>query len=303
MNQEGRASTNGVVVIDKPSGPSSRDVVQRVRRTLGASSAGHAGTLDPMATGVLVVALGEATKLVPYLTADSKRYRTTIRLGIETDTLDAEGKVTAEHPLSTAPSRELIERAIQIEIARPEQVPPAFSAIRVDGERAYKAARRGEEVVLPPRPVHVHSLTLVAVRGEPPEIDLEIYADKGYYVRSLARDLSATLGSCGHLTMLRRIASGSFSIDDCASMEADAADLTEHLFSLEQAARRVLPVVILTDEGSVRALHGKALSADHFSTPPLGNGPHAWFRGDGTLAAVGAGAEDGHRVMRGFTSP
>lgn len=291
---------SGVVVVDKPAGPTSRDVVQRVRRTLGVKSAGHAGTLDPMATGVLVVAVGEATKLVAYLTADSKRYRTTIRLGIETDTLDAEGEVTKRIPLATPLLRANIEGALEREVGRKEQIPPAYSAISIDGERAYKAARRGETIHLPPRPVNVHSIQLIGVRSDPLEIDLEVHADKGYYVRSLARDLSASLGTVGHLTMLRRIASGTFSVEHAAPLDAEVHALRKHLLSLEEAARRVLPVATLTDEGNLRALHGKALGVEHFSSPPTGDTPHAWMRVDGSLAAIGAVAEDGLRVVRGF---
>jgi tRNA pseudouridine55 synthase len=289
-------SVSGVLVVDKPKGPTSHDVVARVRRALRTREVGHAGTLDPMATGVLVVAVGEATKLVPWLTAHDKSYRATLRLGVATHSLDAEGEIVEERPVLWDDAR--LEAAVQAELARSEQVPPAVSAIKVDGVAAHARVRRGEALELPARPVVVRRLTLLALRRDPPELDLEIACGKGYYVRSLARDLSERLGTVGHLTALRRLSSGPFTLDDAVALDGP---LDGRLLSLCAAAERALGSVELTEEGVVRAGHGKRLFAEHF-IGPCPPGPSAWVAG-GRLVAVGAPADAGAPVLRGFRSP
>lgn len=271
----------GVLVVDKERGPTSHDVVARLRRRLKSREVGHAGTLDPMATGVLVIAVGEATKLVPWLTAHDKSYVATIRFGVETSSFDAEGTVVRECPVDLR----ALDAAILSERARTEQIPPAVSAIKVDGVAAHARVRRGEEVTLPPRPVIVRRLEVTRV-GET-EIDVELTCGKGYYVRSLARDLAAHLGTVAHLTMLRRTASGPFSVNEAG----------DDLIPMVAAATRALSVSTLTDEGAVRARHGKVLSRADFVD--VREGVSAWLW-SGALIAVGDLVGGEGRVVRGF---
>lgn len=305
---------SGVLVLDKPRGPTSHDVVARIRRAIGAREVGHAGTLDPMATGVLVVAVGEATKLVPWLMAEDKAYEATIALGIETDTLDADGREVRSLPpgdelrsalassgvgLEAAP---MLRAALAGERTRTSQVPPAFSAIKQAGERAYARARRGERPVLVAREVHVHRLELMAYRDEPPSVDVAIEVGKGYYVRSLARDLASALGTVGHLTSLRRTRSGSFLCGEALSPEASSAELFARMHPLSLAAARALPVARLTEAGTHDARHGRPVDARDIRA--LNKGPSAWLDPCGDLVAVGEVDEMGcGRVTRGFASP
>jgi tRNA pseudouridine55 synthase len=283
---------NGVLVIDKPRGPTSHDVVAQVRRKLKTRHVGHAGTLDPMATGVLVVAVGDATKLVPWLTADDKTYVTTIRLGIETDTLDAEGKETAREVVRF--DRAQLEAALDAERARTLQVPPAFSAIKIGGQRAHELARAGVETELPERPVAVRALALIEARAD--ELDLHVAVSKGYFVRSLARDLARALGTAGHLTSLRRVRSGGFAIEDAITIEAVAGDA---LLPTSVAATRALPVSTLDDAGVRAASFGQRVAPEHIRDPRAG--PSAWVDERAQLVAIGECEPDGTgRVLRGF---
>jgi tRNA pseudouridine55 synthase len=288
-------------------------VVARVRRVFKTREVGHAGTLDPMATGVLVLALGEATKLVPYLTNAAKEYGARLQLGQETDTLDAMGKVVAEHVpddelvrllergVSPLPAR--IATAIAQERARTSQDPPIYSAIQQDGERAYAKARRGEEVILEARAVHVHTLEITAAGTTPaPWLDVRVKADKGYYVRSLGRDLSHALGTVGHLIALRRVDSGGFSIADALPLSAAPEALKSHLIPLDVAARRALPSATLTDAGVIDARFGKRVSLEGFEGDVPRGSPSAWLDRAGQLVAVGIIGDDG-QVLRGFNPP
>jgi tRNA pseudouridine55 synthase len=287
----------GVLVVDKPRGPTSHDIVFRVRKALRTRAVGHAGTLDPMATGVLVVAVGEATKLVPWLVDERKAYETTIALGVETDTLDAEGRETRRVECPPSPD---LDAALAIERARSAQVPPAFSAIQQGGERAYARARRGETVTLPPREVAIHRLELVAFHPEVPSVEVVVEASKGYYVRALARDLASALGTVGHLTRLRRVRSGSFTLEGAVSPDATPDVLRASLLPLAVAATRALVGCTLTTEGAEHARHGRRVPRDAFATPPPGLG--AWLDGNGELVAVGSVDADGvGRVVRGFS--
>jgi tRNA pseudouridine55 synthase len=305
-------SLDGVLVLDKPRGPTSHDVVARVRRALRTRAVGHAGTLDPMATGVLVVAIGEATKLVPWLTAHDKTYEATIALGVETSTLDAEGPEVRRVPpgeevcealrrahgaIDAAPVRAAFEQ----ERGRATQVPPAFSAIRTDGERSFTRARRGEVVELPPRPVVVHRLDLVAWTVEPPSLLVSLDVGKGYYVRSLARDLAAGLGTVGHLTALRRTRSGDFTAAEAVAPDAPAEALRAALQPLATVAARILPTARLSDTGARDARFGRlVLGADIESAVPP-HTPCVWLDPAGALLAVGQLEDDGRgRVLRGF---
>jgi tRNA pseudouridine55 synthase len=301
---------SGVLVIDKPRGPTSHDVVARVRRALGTREVGHAGTLDPMATGVLVVAIGEATKLVPWLTAQAKVYEATIAFGFETDTLDAEGRETRRAPLDPGLLDALaagrgsllaprLRAALEAERARTVQIPPAFSAIHKDGERAYARARRGEAVELAPRDVRVHRLEVVACSAEPPWLSVLLEVDKGYYVRGLARDLAQALSTLGHLTSLRRLRSGCFTIDRAIALDTPGDRLADGIEPLAGAASRALPVARLSQAGERDARHGRPLQAPDLEAPT--EGACAWLGADGALVAVGERGEDGRgRVLRGF---
>ena len=301
--------TPGVLVVDKPRGPTSHDVVARCRKLFATREVGHAGTLDPMATGVLVVAVGEATKLVPFLTADDKTYEARLVLGRGTDTLDEEGTVVAEAEISSELAQALaqlesrrllpalLEAALAHERARTEQIPPAFSAIRTNGERAHEKARRGEIVELPARPVGVRSFTVTGGGLSPePWLDVRLEVAKGYYVRSAARDLAASLGTYAHLTQLRRVRSGSFTIDDAAP---DAERPT--LIPLADAAARCLPTARVAAEGERRIGFGQAVPSAEIERATTTPGPHALLAADGVLLAIAELDEFGSaRVIRGF---
>jgi tRNA pseudouridine55 synthase len=307
---------HGVLVIDKPSGPTSHDVVARLRRVLGTRAVGHAGTLDPAATGVLVVAIGEATKLSAYLTAQAKEYRATITFGSSTATLDAAGEVVASGPISdvlaaelhaltrSSPPRErphgapAIAHALDIERARQAQLPPAFSAIKTAGRPAHELARRGQDVPLAPRPVAVSQLEITGATAT--TLDLVLVVSKGYYVRALARDLGETLGVPAHLSSLRRVASGSFTLEEALSWSTSCAELEGAMLTLDRAAARVLPASRLSEEGQLRARHGKLLLETHFLDVPV-PALSAWFGGGGELVAIGRPREGGgFTVERGF---
>ena len=289
----------GVLIVDKPRGPTSHDVVARARRHFGTRAVGHAGTLDPLATGVLVLLFGQACKLSSYLSAAEKTYLAGVALGRATDTLDAGGRVSQEAPLARGwLGLSELEAALDAERARTAQVPPAVSAIHVDGERAHEAARRGKPPELEPRPVHVASLRLLTWSDE--RIELELRVSKGYYVRALARDLGERLGVPAHLAELRRTASGAFFIDEACGWPPpeDTA-----LLPIEVAAGRALPTATLTEEGTVRARQGKPLGREHFARAVDAGVVSAWLSPDGELVALGTGSDASFRVVRGFNRP
>jgi tRNA pseudouridine55 synthase len=311
---------HGVLVIDKPIGPTSHDVVARLRRVLGTRAIGHAGTLDPAATGVLVVAVGEATKLCSYLTAEMKRYLATVTFGTATTTLDAQGDVVATAPIPEMLAAELrtltethpatgqgfdetsvpvVARAHENERARREQLPPAFSAIKIAGQTAYDLARRGKDVPLAPRVVAAHTIAIEAASAQ--TLAVELVVSKGYYVRSFARDLGQSLGVPAHLSALRRTASGTFTLDEALPSSASSAELERALQPIELAAPRVLPCSALSEEGERRAHMGQRLQPEHFTAPPV-DGISVWLAPRGHLVAIGRGKEDGSwRVERGFS--
>ncbi len=249
---------SGWAVIDKPEGPTSTDVVNKVRRGLNAQKAGHAGTLDPLASGLLIVALGEATKTISYVMDAQKTYRFTARWGVSRSTDDREGPITQEAP--GRPNAGAIEAALPAFTGPIQQVPPAFSAIKVDGERAYDLARAGEDVVLEPREVQVHSLSLV----DCPDADhavLEMVCGKGTYVRSLVRDLAKALGTCGHVYEIRRTAVGPFHIDTAIPLDqwqdlVHKGSALEHLAPVETALDDI-PALAVTDMDASRLRNGQ----------------------------------------------
>ncbi len=254
----------GVLVVDKPQGPTSHDIVAEARRLYGTREVGHAGTLDPMATGVLLLLFGEACKLSSYLTGHAKRYVAEVRFGRSTLSLDAEGEVTREVQLEPGwASASAFENVLQHERERTSQVPPAISAIKLSGMASHKRARLGQTPKLSPRPVRVHDLKLVSFDDQTAK--LELVVSKGYYVRALARDIGDALGVPAHLSMLRRIASGPFSIESAVAWPPKSR---VPLLSLAKAARKALPIATLSEEGRQRAQTGKPLLTEHFLTPP-----------------------------------
>ena len=248
---------SGWVVIDKPAGKTSTAVVNKVRWAFQAKKAGHAGTLDPAATGVLAIALGEATKTVPFVTDAIKAYAFSIRLGVATNTDDAEGEVIASSDLR--PDDDDIRRALGAFTGDILQVPPKFSAVKIDGQRAYAIARAGEDVALAPRPLFVESLAMTS-RPDPDHATLEMVCGKGGYVRSIARDLGEALGCFAHVETLRRLWSGPFGLDDAVTLEeieskAHLPELDDILLPLETGLAD-LPELPATAEGAQRMANG-----------------------------------------------
>ena len=281
--KKGRA-VSGWLVVDKPAGVSSAAVVNKVKWALSAQKAGHAGTLDPDATGVLAVALGEATKTIPYITDALKCYRFRVVLGSATDTDDASGRVIATSALR--PTDAQIEAALTQFLGQIEQVPPQYSAVKVDGERAYDLAREGEAMDLAARPLWVERLVITG-RPDADHVDLEMVCGKGGYVRSIARDLGATLGCLGHVQWLRREWSGPFRVEDGVTLETiDAEAKTEALDA------RILPLELglqdlprfdATPEGAARLRNGNP--GQVIGHADWGTG--GWASLDGLAVAVG----------------
>lgn len=209
---------SGLFLLDKPQGLSSNSALQRVKRIYGAAKAGHTGALDPLATGLLPICLGEATKFSQYLLDSDKRYLTTAKLGQRTDTCDAEGEVTEEKPVPDNLSRERIE-ALLVEhfSGEIEQVPPVYSALKLNGQPLYKLARQGVEVEVKPRRVRIHEIKLLALRAD--EVDLEVFCSKGTYIRSIVEDLGVLLGCGAHVSVLRRLQTGPFHADQMMTLE------------------------------------------------------------------------------------
>jgi tRNA pseudouridine55 synthase len=276
---------SGWVVIDKPAGISSNAVVNKVRWAFEARKAGHAGTLDPEATGVLAVALGEATKTVPYVTDALKAYRFTVRLGQATNTDDAEGEVIGES--AARPDDDEIAAALGKFRGQIMQVPPQFSAVKIDGQRAYKMARDGEEVELAARPLWVESLVMLD-RPDADHVVLELVCGKGGYVRAIARDLGEALGCKGHVLRLRRVWSGPFVAAEGVSMErieelARSEEIDSLLMPME-IALDCMEEVKATDEGAVRLRNGNpgmVIARD------VEFGEECWASHDGKPVAVG----------------
>ena len=276
---------SGWLIIDKPAGITSTAVVNKVKWAMNAQKAGHAGTLDPAATGVLAVALGEATKTVPFITDALKAYRFKVRWGEATNTDDAEGEVI--ETTTMRPSEAEIKDALGAFIGDIEQVPPAFSAVKIDGQRAYKKARDGEEMELSARPLWVEELTLIDLPDSDHAV-LEMVCGKGGYVRSIARDLGRKLGCFGHVKALRRTWSGPFDTEtalDWETLEEQARtdELDDHLRPLEVGLSE-LPELRTTPEGAARLRNGNP----GFIYPgDTEYGDEAWASLDGKAVAVG----------------
>jgi tRNA pseudouridine55 synthase len=289
---------HGWLVVDKPAGMTSTAVVNKVKWALDAQKAGHAGTLDPDATGVLAVALGEATKTIPYITDALKCYHFMVKFGAQTTTDDAAGTVLATS--ATRPSDDAIAQALNAFRGDIRQVPPQYSAVKVDGNRAYDLARDGQAMDLAPRDLFVESLTMIS-RPDADHVELDMVCGKGGYVRSIARDLGVALGCLGHVLWLRRVWSGPFDARDGVTMDVIAAEaktdaLAQRLLPLEVALAD-LPELPATPEGAVRLRNG---NAGMVLTSSAQYGDEAWASFQGRAVAVGvykAGELHPHRVF------
>jgi tRNA pseudouridine55 synthase len=282
---------HGVLVLNKPVGPSSHDVVSVARRALGVRRIGHTGTLDPRASGVLPLVIGQATRLAQYLTSSAKTYEATIRFGVTSDTYDAAGAVT--HISAVAPAREAVETALDAFRGSFTQVPPAFSAKIVDGERAYVRARAGQEVVTKGVLVHVHRLELLAY--DPPLARVLVHSSAGFYVRSLAHDLGQALGTGAILDALVRTEAGGFTLEDALPFEMLATAARADLQALIRPMSSLLadvPAVRLTAEGAEWVRHGREIGPRQLSSaiPPAAPLLRLLL-GDGTLLGLAESAK------------
>jgi tRNA pseudouridine55 synthase len=294
-------AVHGWVVLDKPIGMTSTQAVGAVRRLFEAQKAGHAGTLDPLATGILPIALGEATKTVPFAVDGEKAYRFTVRFGIETDTDDAEGQVARTSDVLPSPAD--IEAVLPQFIGEISQVPPSFSAIKVDGNRAYDLARSGEDVVLEPRLVLIDDLRLLDM-PDPATAVLEAECGKGTYVRAIARDLGRVLGSAAHVVALRRTRVGCFDEDAAvaldelrAAAEAGPAEVGAYLNPVE-AALQDLPGLSVSPNDAASLARGQAVLIRGRDAPVVSGWAYAHFKG--RILALGEMEKGAFRPTRVF---
>jgi tRNA pseudouridine55 synthase len=275
---------DGLVVVDKPAGWTSHDIVAKLRGVYGQRRIGHAGTLDPDATGVLLVGLGRVTRLLRFLQDTTKVYCARVVFGVATDTLDAAGAVLerAEMPIT----REQLERATPTFLGDIEQVPPMVSALKVGGRKLYELARKGEEVERDPRPVRIDTLTIDDFTpGAYPEATITVQCSSGTYIRSLAADLGTALGGCAHLAELRRLRVGSFTLDESHSMDAIIV-APEAALLAPTVALRDLPSLTVDDERARAVGHGATFAARAFVQDDAGPGPFAVLDQAGALLAV-----------------
>ena len=254
---------SGVLVVDKPIGLTSHDVVQIIRRGTGIRRAGHTGTLDPRASGVLVVLIGPAVRLSEYVSASDKRYQATIQLGRSTDTYDSEGTVTKATPVEDI-SEDQFDEILQSYVGEIEQVPPPYSAVKVKGKKAYEMARKGKPVDLEPRIINVFNLEIL--EWAPPEVVIDVYCSSGTYVRSLANDLGDSLGTGAHLIGLRRTKSGQFTLRDAVPLRTlkesfDAGDWYQFLIPAAEALGD-WPMIELNPDEVELVRHGHRIPAE-----------------------------------------
>lgn len=286
---------HGILAVDKPQGWTSHDVVARVRRLSGQRKAGHAGTLDPMATGVLLVCLGEATRLSELLMDGTKWYAARVAFGAATDTDDAEGRVIAR--ASPSFTRADLLAALGTQVGYLHQTPPAYAAIKQEGVPAYRRARQGQLTVLAPRPVTVHALALLAAATTGGWADLLVSCSKGTYIRAIARDLGTALGCGAHLGALRRLASGAFSTRDCIDLRTlDSATGGESIRAAllpADAALDRMPSCLLGPSAASRVAHGMA-----FTGPGTIGAQLRVYDQEGHLAALAIPDGPGERSWR-----
>jgi tRNA pseudouridine55 synthase len=273
---------DGLVVLDKPAGFTSHDAVAKLRKIYGQRRVGHAGTLDPDATGVLLVGLGRATRLLRFLTAQAKEYRATVVFGIATDTLDASGEVVDQQPMPV--TRPDVERALPQFVGDIEQLPPMVSAVKIGGRRLHELARQGVDVDRAPRAVHVERFELEDFETGPyPEATFLVECGSGTFIRTLAYDLGTALGGCAHVRTLRRLRVGSFTLHDAATLEIVASDPSACVLPLS-VAMRDLERVDVSNEQAHAVAHGVSFAAGAFSAQ--GEGPFAVVDASGDLLAV-----------------
>jgi tRNA pseudouridine55 synthase len=276
---------SGVVLVDKPTGWTSHDVVARMRRLAGTRKVGHAGTLDPMATGVLVLGVERATRLLGHLSLTDKAYDATLRLGETTPTDDAEGEATACADASALADRDLAA-AVAALTGDLAQVPSAVSAVKVDGRRSYARVRSGERVALAARPVRVSSFEVVRVRRHAAvaDVDVRVVCSSGTYVRALARDLGASLGVGGHVTRLRRTRVGGFDVAQARTLDDHERDLS--VIPMAEAARLSFPTYVATDEQASWVRNGRPLPGTDLHAPGEAPGPVAVLSPAGDLLGL-----------------
>lgn len=277
----------GILNVDKPPDMTSHDVVNAVRRLAGQRKVGHAGTLDPMATGVLLVCLGQATRVSEYLMSGRKLYRATVTFGTATDTYDARGEVTSSGGRTTFDDQE-VEAALEDFVGSIDQVPPIYSALKREGRPLYKFAREGKRVELSPRPVEIHQITLLDWTS--PSMTLEVSCSPGTYIRSLAHDLGERLGSSAHLSALARLGSGRFALQDAVSLERleeafrHGQEYT-YLMPLDEALLD-WPALVVGPEDARSLAHGQAILADPPAEDTEASGLHRAYSLDGEFLAI-----------------
>ena len=283
MRKPPRGPASGILLIDKPSGITSHGVVARARRLVGTRKIGHAGTLDPMATGLLVLGVNNSTRLLTWVVGLDKQYAATIRLGASSTTDDAEGELSHRAPdeALAAVTDEAIAEGIAQLTGPILQRPSTVSAIKVDGRRAYSRVRAGEQVVLEERPVTVSAFVVLGIdRAEYVDVDVLVDCSSGTYVRALARDLGAWLGIGGHLTALRRTRIGPFVVAEAVALDDES--LAERMMMPADAAARLFPLLELTEIEAVDLMNGKRIPLDD----QLGPGPRAAVAPDGRLVGL-----------------
>lgn len=284
---------DGILLIDKPSGPTSFEVVRAARKKTNQRKVGHAGTLDPLASGLLVVCLGQGTKLVPFLMDGDKRYHAEVRLGAATDTLDADGEVTETKPIPPLDGK--IAQAVFAKfIGTIEQLPPKYSAIKQGGQPLHRRMRRGEEVTVEPRQVRIDAIELL--RMDKDMLELDVRCHKGTYIRSLARDIAEALGTVGHLAVLRREASSGFTVKDAIPYERltlEESDVTDDLIPLAEGLP-CTPRWILTEAEETDIRYGRSIqiAPERIATHPGTLAPWRLLNKDGGLVALAKRTDD-----------
>jgi tRNA pseudouridine55 synthase len=259
---------NGVLVVDKPAGMTSHDVVRRLRRICQTRRVGHSGTLDPMATGLMLVAVGEGTRVVQFLVEGDKTYQATLQFGTETTTQDAEGEVTLQCPVDHLEDADVLQ-ACQEMVGELQQIPPMYSAIKIKGVALHRLARQGIEIERPPRTVHINRITVNDLAL--PSLSFEVECSKGTYIRTLCHDLGRKLNTAAHLSSLRRIRSGSFDIEEAVTLDwleqASPKDISGRFLSLASALRDY-PACEVNEEGCKKLRHGIPPQLEHLAVEP-----------------------------------
>ena len=289
---------NGIIVIDKPKGVTSHDVVASVKGRLSAVKVGHLGTLDPNATGVLPLVINKATKLASFLGGERKAYTATMRLGVETDTYDVEGKVARTTSIEAITGDE-VKRVLKGFVGRIDQVPPMFSAVKRKGTPLYKLARKGVTVEREPKVIEIRSIEVVDITL--PDVVFNVECSRGTYIRTLCHDVGRALSCGGHLAELRRTLSGSFSIEEATSLDADLETLRKATIPVEEALSRLFKEIILSTEAAGRVQSGASMIGVE-GIGALAEGETVRLTGEGRLLALAQYGNDGiFKVLKHFT--